>query len=110
MQEVEAMCDRVIIINKGNIVADRKLSDFLSEQNQVIEVEFDLRIEEQLLKKLPDLKQAVNVSDHIWNLIFDTEKDMRAEVFDFAHQNGLRTLQLSRKIVSLETLFQKLTN
>ncbi len=110
MQEVEAMCDRVIIINKGNIVADRKLSDFLSEQNQVIEVEFDLRVEEQLLKKLPNLKQAINVSDHIWNLIFETEKDMRAEVFDFAHQNGLRTLQLSRKIVSLETLFQNLTN
>jgi len=110
MQEVEAMCDRVVIINKGNIVADRKLSDFLSEQNQVIQVEFDLNIESQLLKTLPHLKEAINVSGNTWNLIFETELDMRAEIFDFAKNNGLRTLQLNRKIISLESLFQNLTN
>jgi len=45
-----------------------------------------------------------------WNLVFETEEDMRAEVFDFAKKNGLRTLQLNRKINSLESLFQNLTN
>lgn len=110
MQEVEAMCDRVVIINKGNIVADRKLSDFLSEQNQVIQVEFDLRVEEQFLKTLPKLKEAINVSGNLWNLIFETEQDMRADIFDFAQINGLRTIQLNRKIISLESLFQNLTN
>lgn len=110
MQEVEAMCDRVVIINKGNIVADRKLSDFLSEQNQVIQVEFDLRVEEQFLKTLPNLKEAINVSGNLWNLIFETEQDMRADIFDFAQNNGLRTIQLNRKIISLESLFQNLTN
>jgi len=110
MQEVEAMCDRVVIINKGNIVADRKLSDFLSEQNQVIQVEFDLSVEEQFLKTLPNLKEAINVSGNLWNLIFETEQDMRADIFDFAQKNGLRTIQLNRKIISLESLFQNLTN
>lgn len=110
MQEVEAMCDRVIIINKGEIVADKKLSDFLSEQNQVIQVEFDLRVEEQFLKTLPNLKEAINVSGNLWNLIFETEEDMRADIFDFAQNNGLRTIQLNRKIISLESLFQNLTN
>jgi ABC-2 type transport system ATP-binding protein len=110
MQEVEAMCDRVVIINKGNIVADRKLSDFLSEQNQEIQVEFDLRIEQQFLKALPNLKDAINVSGNLWNLKFETEQDMRSEIFDFAKNNGLRTLQLNRKIISLESLFQSLTN
>jgi ABC-2 type transport system ATP-binding protein len=110
MQEVEAMCDRVIIINKGNIVADKKLSDLLSDQNQIIEVEFDLSVQAQLLMKLPHLKEANNVEDNHWTLIFDTEKDMRAEVFDFAQNNGLRTLQLNRKTISLESLFQNLTN
>jgi len=110
MQEVEAMCDRVVIINKGNIVADRKLSEFLSEQNQVIQVEFDLSVEEQFLKTLPNLKEAINVSGNLWNLIFETDQDMRAVIFDFAKNNGLRTLQLNRKIVSLESLFQNLTN
>lgn len=110
MQEVEAMCDRVIIINKGNIVADRKLSDFMSEQKQVIQVEFDLRIEESLLQKLINLKEYTNITDNIWELVFETEQDMRAEIFDFAKQNELRTLQINRKIISLESLFQNLTN
>jgi len=110
MQEVEAMCDRVIIINKGNIVADKKLSDLLTDQNQIIQVEFDLKVDEALLMKLPNLKEANHIAENQWNLVFDTEKDMRAEVFDFAQHNGLRTLQLNRKMISLESLFQNLTN
>ncbi len=109
MQEVEAMCDRAIIISKGNIVADKKLEDLLTDQHQTIQVEFDLRVEEQLLKSLPNLIEAKNISENHWNLIFETDIDMRAEVFDFANNNGLRTLQLNRKIVSLELLFQSLT-
>lgn len=110
MQEVEAMCDRVIVINKGNIVADRKLEDLLSGQEQIIQVEFDKNVERKLLNKLPNLKEANHVGNNHWNLIFETEKDMRADVFDFARDNGLRTLQLNRKSISLESLFQTLTN
>ena len=110
MQEVEAMCDRVIIINKGNIVADRELKDLLTDQNQIIEVEFDLIIEEQLLHQLPNLKEAINIIGNRWNLVFDNDNDMRAKVFDFALNNGLKTLQLNRKTISLESLFQNLTN
>jgi len=110
MQEVEAMCDRAIIISNGNIVADKKLDDLLIDQNQIIQVEFDVRVEEKLLKNIPNLKEANNSIENHWNLVFETEKDMRAEVFDFAKNNGLRTLQLNRKIMSLESLFQSLTN
>jgi len=110
MQEVEAMCDRVIIINKGEIVADKKLEDLLKNQEQIIEVEFDLRIEKQLLQKLPNIKTIENIFDNTWNLTFDTKKDMRGQVFDFAKDNGLRTLLLQQKINSLEILFQNLTN
>jgi ABC-2 type transport system ATP-binding protein len=110
MQEVEAMCDRAIIISNGNIVADKKLEDLLIDQNQIIQVEFDISVEEKLLKNLPNLKEAINSIENHWNLVFETEKDMRAEVFDFAQNNGLRTLQLNRKIMSLESLFQNLTN
>lgn len=110
MQEVEAMCDRVIIINKGNIVADKNLSDLRIDQKQVIQVEFDLKIEKKSLLKMPHIKEVVNTKENHWNLVFETEEDMRATVFDFAQNNGLRTLQLNRKIISLESLFQNLTN
>ena len=110
MQEVEAMCNRVIIINKGEIVADKKLEELLKDQEQIIEVEFDLRVEKQLLQKLPNIKTIENIFDNTWNLTFDTKKDMRPQVFDFAKDNGLRTLLLQQKINSLENLFQTLTN
>ena len=110
MQEVEAMCDRVIIINKGEIVADERLSDLLENQEQIIEVEFDARVEEQLLYKIPSIKGVESAGNNTWLLSFDTMEDRRSSIFDFAQQNGLRTLQLRRKIVSLQTLFQNLTN
>lgn len=110
MQEVEAMCDRVIIIHKGEIVADKKLHDFLENQEQIIEVEFDLRVEEQLLQQIPHVVKTQNIFDNKWQISFDTKNDMRSKLFDFAQENGLKTLQIQQKINSLETLFQNLTN
>lgn len=110
MQEVEAMCDRVIIINKGEIVADKNLKELLENQEQIIEVEFDLNVDIELLNKIPNIKSVKNVFDNTWYLTFDNKKDMRSKVFDFAQENGLKTLQLQQKTNSLENLFQTLTN
>lgn len=109
MQEVEAICDRVIIINQGKIVTDKKLSTLMSEKEQVIEVEFDYKVEEQLLKRLPNITSLVNTHDMIWELTFTTETDMRPAIFDFAHDNGLKTLQLNIKNKNLETIFRDAT-
>lgn len=109
MQEVEAMCDRVIIINKGEIVADKLLKELLKDQEQVIEVEFDLRVEQQIIKQIPNIKASKNIFDNTWQFTFDTKKDMRPEIFDFAKSNGLKTLQIQQKVNSLERMFQDLT-
>jgi ABC-2 type transport system ATP-binding protein len=111
MQEVEAICDRVIIINKGKIVTDKKLHTLIStEKEQTIEVEFDFKIEEDTITKIPNLISYKNVQDKIWELTFLSEQDMRPIVFDFAHENGLKTLQLNLKNKNLETIFRELTN
>lgn len=110
MQEVEAICDRVIIINKGKIVVDRKLNELKSENEQVIEVEFDIHIEEQLLQQIPNLKKAANLSDNTWQLTLSTTKDIRPIIFDFAHDNGLKLLQSQLKNQDLESIFRNLTN
>lgn len=109
MREVEALCERVIIINKGKIVADKKLAALRDEQVQIIEVEFDYRIEEIALQQLPHIKKVINTGDFVYELIFETSKDMRPTVFDFAHDHGLKTLQLNRKNKNLENLFSELT-
>ncbi|WP_264532139.1 gliding motility-associated ABC transporter ATP-binding subunit GldA [Flavobacterium sp. N502540] len=110
MQEVEAICDRVIIIDKGQIVADKKLDHLVSENaEQVIEVEFDYQVEEQLLAKLENITAYKNTHDMTWELTFVSEKDMRPAIFDFANENGLKTLQLNQKNKNLEAVFREIT-
>lgn len=110
MQEVEAMCDRVIIINKGEIVADKKLKDLRDEKEQTVIVEFDYRVEDAFLLKLPKAEKVVNTYDFVYEITFKTSEDMRSYVFDFAHDNQLKILQLNQKNASLESLFRELTN
>jgi ABC-2 type transport system ATP-binding protein len=112
MQEVEAICDRVIIINNGKIVTDKKLDNLISEdKEQVIEVEFDFKIEEQAIAKIENLVSYKNIHDMIWELTFKADKDMRPAVFDFAiaNANGLKTLQLNQKNKNLEAVFREIT-
>lgn len=109
MQEVEAICDRVIIINKGEIVLDKKLSELKKNKQQIIEVEFDYRVEEVALQQLPKIQKIENAAGFVYLLYFGTEQDMRGKVFDFAHDNGLKILQLHQKNTTLEKLFSELT-
>ncbi len=109
MQEVEAICDRVIIINKGEIALDKKLNDLKNNKQQIIEVEFDYRVEEVALQKIPKLEKIENSVGFVYQLYFGTEQDMRGKVFDFAHDNGLKILQLHQKNITLEKLFSELT-
>lgn len=108
MQEVEAMCDRAIIIHEGQIVADKSLTEVHTMQ-QVIEVEFNYRIEEQALKELPYVVKITNPKGFLYELSFKVEKDMRSTVFDFAYDKGLKIIQLNKKTQSLENLFLELT-
>lgn len=111
MQEVEAICDRVIIINHGKIVTDKKLGNLVkgTKENQVIEVEFDRPVDEALLQSLSNLVSVKNTKGNIWELTFTAEKDMRPAMFDFAQENKLKTLQLTLKSKNLETVFREMT-
>jgi ABC-2 type transport system ATP-binding protein len=111
MQEVEAICNRVIIINHGKIVTDRKLNNLVKDnkQEQVIEVEFDKTVDAVLLQTIPNLASQTNTKGNIWVLSFVADADMRPAVFDFAHDNGLKTLQLTLKSKNLETVFREMT-
>jgi ABC-2 type transport system ATP-binding protein len=110
MQEVEAICDRVIIIDQGKIVTDKKLDKLVAEEKeQIIEVEFDKTVEENLLAGLANITTYRNSADNLWLLTFNTEEDMRPNLFDFAQANGLKTLQISLKSKNLEQIFREKT-
>ncbi len=109
MQEIEHLADRVLIINKGKIMADESLKALQAGQQQIIEVEFDVRIEREFLDNLPHISAVENIYNHIWCLAFETQEDMRPAVFDFAQQQGLKILQMRQKNKNLEQLFTELT-
>ena len=110
MQEVEAICDRVIIINKGKIVLDKKLIDLKKNARQIVAVEFDSSVEEIALMQIENVEKVENTSGFVYQVSFNSEKDMRSRVFDFAHDNGLKILQLQEKNTTLEKLFIELTS
>ena len=110
MKEVEAVCDRVLILNKGTLVADAPLEDLRKNEKQIIEVEFDYRVEDRLFEQLPHLESLSNLGGFVFQLQFNTKEDMRPVVFDFAREHGLKTLNLNRKAESLESLFLALTS
>ncbi|WGK65295.1 gliding motility-associated ABC transporter ATP-binding subunit GldA [Croceiramulus getboli] len=109
MQEVEAICDRVIVIKKGQVVADESLKDLRDGQQQQIVVEFDYRVEEVALQQISHVDQVKNTGGFVYELSFSTQQDMRPVIFDFAHDNGLKILAMNPKNRNLESLYLELT-
>jgi ABC-2 type transport system ATP-binding protein len=110
MQEVEAICDRVIIIKKGEILVDKKLAELKQNNQQIIEVTFNSKIEEQLIQQLQNIVSCKNNKDNSWSITFESKEDMRPKIFDFAQENRLKILGLKAGNKSLETLFREVTS
>ena len=109
LSEVESICDRVLIIKEGTLVADRNLDELRKGQQQIILVEFDYRIETEALSKIPHVTKVVNTFDFNYEIHLDTQEDMRPQVFDFAHDSELKILGLQLKNENLEQLFTQST-
>lgn len=109
MQEVEAICDRVIIINKGEIVADDKAADLQDSQTvQTVFVEFEGNVTRNQLKKIVGVKKVESFGEG-WLLETMEEIDLRKSVATFAKDNDLLTITLKREQKSLEEVFKQLT-
>jgi ABC-2 type transport system ATP-binding protein len=112
MQEVDAICDRVIIIDKGIIVADEKKSDIfkvIKKHMQIIHVEFDRDPEENALKSLRNVVNVRQVRKCLWHIEAEGEEDIRPALFTFAVANNLTVLSLQKEKSNLEEVFRHLT-
>jgi ABC-2 type transport system ATP-binding protein len=110
MQEVEAVCDRVIIINNGTIVANDTTQTLQqSTTKQVISVEFDKAVNKQALKNLAGVEEVILVSGNSWKIVADLEKDVRKELFNFAVKNDVGIQTLNKEEQKLEDVFKQLT-
>lgn len=113
MQEVEAICDRIIIIDKGIIVANEEKSriySFLKNPGQIIRVEFD---QDPGIKKLSGIARVTSVTrldDNIYLINSESDEDIRPSLFRFAVENGYTVLSLQKQENNLEEVFRHLTS
>jgi ABC-2 type transport system ATP-binding protein len=113
MQEVEAICDRVIIIDNGIIVANEEKNNIYSvfrQPKQIVQVEFDNDISGIDLPGLPNIKNVHKLKGNVWIIEAEGEEDIRPALFNFAVKNGLTVLSLQKNESNLEEVFRHLTN
>jgi ABC-2 type transport system ATP-binding protein len=111
MQEVKAVCDRVIIVNKGEIVANDITSNIQQQNDKsvVLVIEFDNKVEKALLLEIPGVLEVKDTNDYTWVITTDASIDVRPSLFNFAVKNNLSVLGLQKREQSLEEVFQQLT-
>lgn len=110
MQEVEAICDKTIIINQGKIVANDKTQNLQQKQqkNIVLKVEFDNSVTQKQLNSITGVLRVKKQTESIW--LFEVENDkVRNNIFQFALENGLVVLTMQKETQSLENIFKELT-
>jgi len=111
MQEVEAVCNRVIIINKGKIVADAGINEIKAGKlisNQVVLAEFSAPVELKKLLVVEGVKSAV-LNRNLWEIESSGSQDIRPAIFKFAVENNLTLLTLHEKKQNLENVFHQIT-
>lgn len=112
MQEVEAICNRTIIINKGNIVADKATSELRSGiggAGHELEVEFSGVISRSALMKIGGVSNAVNDGGNSWTISIVGNGDLRKEIAEMAMQQSIAVISMSKKELKLEEIFKELT-
>lgn len=112
MQEVEAICDRIIIIDKGQLVADESVANIQSHGSaeiQTVFLEFDPNPAKEDLQKIPGVAKVLQVKKNKWLLQSLPKEDIRSKVFQFAVDHKFTVLSLTEQEKSLEDIFQELT-
>lgn len=111
LQEVEAICDRVIIINKGTIVADDALLNLqqTNKNKTVVAVEFDKPVGKDILNTLKDVTQIESMHNGSYRLQTGQPESVRRQLLELAVQHNLNIISLQNESRSLESIFKSLT-
>lgn len=110
MQEVQALCDRVVVINQGTLVADDRVASLLKHQkNTFLVVEFESGVDEQVLLSLAGVEKVIELKPGLYRLVTTTGFDLRSEVFRMASERNLSLIGLRQEENSLEEIFRELT-
>ncbi len=111
MQEGEAVCNRVMIIHKGRIIADAPTSEvrMLNKASRIIRAEFDKGVNVEKLKEISGVMDVIKESGSVYRILSGAGGDLRAEIFRFAVNNDLVLLSMEQQDQSLEEIFREMT-
>jgi ABC-2 type transport system ATP-binding protein len=110
LQEVEAICDRVLIIDKGKLVIDSKLSSLRNEQtNHIIKVTFKEALETEWLKNLHGVDEVLKITAYQWELQSEKTEEVKKQLMELSLQRNLNIVSLQNESRSLEEVFRSLT-
>ncbi len=110
MQEVEAVCDRVIIINHGEIVANDKTQSLKQYKiKQIIHVEFDAAMDPKILEAIAGVESVKKLDHNKYQLIASEDRDIRKDIFNAAVNNSIGVLTLNKEEQKMEDVFKELT-
>ncbi|MDC1352874.1 MAG: gliding motility-associated ABC transporter ATP-binding subunit GldA [Flavobacteriales bacterium] len=112
MQEIEAICDRIVIINRGNLLVDKDASQMMNANSnqQIVKVEFDKMVSKTELKSIVGVSKVTDLGENVWEIISSKPEDLRAEISKFAASKGLLVLSLQKETQKLESIFKELTH
>ena len=113
LQEVEVICQKILFIHQGKLIANQKAEDFrknLSNKSHIIEIEFKEKIEDNWISSFEQILSFKRVNEYIWHLFVEGETDIREQIFNYAKNNNLNILSLQRKEKSMEDTFREMTN
>jgi ABC-2 type transport system ATP-binding protein len=112
LQEVEAICDRVIIINKGNIVADDQLSSLqkANKNSHAVLVQFKETVDKNILENIKEVIEVQQLPTGNWQLATANPESVRKQLLELSLQHNLNIVSLQSEIHSLEEVFRNLTN
>lgn len=112
MQEVQAICNRVIIINKGKIVADDPIAKLAQRVSGsvIVKVEFKEKVDKNQLEEIKGVNIAKQIDGNIWNLSCEAGIDPREEIFRFAKEKNLTLLTIKTEEQNIENIFRQLTS
>jgi ABC-2 type transport system ATP-binding protein len=111
LQEVEAICDRIIIINKGKLVADDKLDNLRKGgTSNVVKVSFKETVDAKTLQALPSAITATQIDATNWQITTNEPEQLRKQIFEWSLQHNINITSLQSETQSLEAIFKSLTN
>lgn len=113
MQEVEALCNRVVIINKGRIVLDDKIEKLsaVSQGSNTITIQFapGCRVDTTAFRQIADLKDIQSQAENRFEFTSSGTRDIRVDLFDASVAAGLKIIRMEQRSFSMEDIFQQLT-